>query len=153
MTHTLTIDRVSTAVADVAVPQLDQDTLSWVSTDRDDQTGQSISIYTIESGDPAYKTYVTVRSQQNPRNNSGARNASIRIDTWCRDLDSVSGLEIVKPANVVLGINLPDMSLEAGDVMALIGNLYGVAFTSLTSKVPSLDVVTALIFGRTKVYD
>jgi hypothetical protein len=152
VTHTLSIDRVSTAVADVSVPQLVQADFSLVSTDFDAQTGQSISIFTLASGDPAYKTTITVRSQQNPRNNSGARNASVRIDTWCRDLDSVSGLEVVKPCNVVLGINLPDMSLEAVDVMMLVGNLYGLAFTSLTSKVPSTDVMSNLMFGLTQVY-
>lgn len=152
MTHTLSIDRVSTAVADVAVPQLNQGSLSLISTDFNAVTGQSISIYTLASGDPAYKTNITVRSQQNPKNNSGARNISIRVDTWCRDLDSVSGIEIVKPTNVVIGINLPDMSVEAGDVMALASNVYGLLFTSLTSKVPSLDVVTNLIFGLTQVY-
>jgi hypothetical protein len=152
MAITYSIDRVSTNVADVAVPQLAQSTFSLVSTTRDAAAGTSESIYSVPTGDPLYPTTIVVRFAKNPKDRNGTRRLTLAINTFAREVDSVSGVETVNPISAALSLQVPAATVEAADLAALIGNLYGLSFNTLTAKVPDTTVISELLFGITQAY-
>lgn len=152
VTHTLSIDRVVTTTADVAVPQMVQSGFSLVSTTRDAAAGVIEAVYSIPTGDANYPTTIVVRTARNPKDRAGVARHLIAINTFARDLDGVTGLEVVKPISAVLTIQVPNMSVEAADLATLIGNLYGLSFNTLTAKVPDTAVLSGLQFGLVEAF-
>lgn len=152
MTITYSIDRVSTTTADVAVPQLTQAGFSLVSTSRDVNSGVNESWYSIPTGDPLYPTTIVVRHAKNPKDKAGVRRLTLAINTWAREVDSVSGAETVNPISAAMTLQVPSATVEAADIAALIGNLYGLSFNSLTTKVPDTAVISGLLFGITPAF-
>lgn len=154
MTHTLSIDRVSTSVADVSVPQLTQANFRLMSTQRDVASGVTESWYSLPSGDPAYPSTIVVRVAKPVGKNaaSGQTRAMIAFNTYARDEDSVTGEVVVRPISTSLNLHLPPMSLEATDLLNLVGNLYGLSFNTLNTKVPDTAVMANLLFGLTEAF-
>lgn len=152
MTHTLSIDRVDSTTADVSVPQLDQSDFGLISIDRDTSKGSVEAVYTIPTGDASYPTTIVVRHAVDPKDRNATARNLIAINSFARDYDDVTGEEIVKPISAVLTLQLPSMQLEAADIAVLVGNLYGLSFNALESKVPDTDVLSKLLFGQVEVF-
>jgi hypothetical protein len=152
MSHTLSIDRVDTTTTSVDVEGIDQSNLILLSNSTDPKTGATISRYTLADGDPQYPTYVDIKNQVDPRDAEGIRRTSITLRTWSRDLDSVSGLEVIKPISVVIAMNLPAMNLEVADVDQLLANAYSLTYGTVTMGARSVDLLNQLIFGLTQLY-
>lgn len=146
MTISYSIDRASTSTADVAVPQLNQGSFSLESTDVDAAKGVAEARFTIPTGDPVYKTSVVANLSWDPRNPQGNRRALIAINTWSRESDSVLGTEKVQPFTAQMTLNWRGR-VEEADLAAIVGNLYGLSFNTLTSKIPDTAVLTKLLFG------
>lgn len=150
MTTVYSIDNVVATDVDVAVPQLDQDTFKLVSAITDLKTGVSITTFTIPTGDPTYPLRVTVRTEK-PAKTDAVRRSSITLASWARTVvDDV--VVSVKPITATIALNVPAGGLEMADVSDFMGNLYGLTFGSLNTKVPAVDHLSSLMFGITDLF-
>lgn len=152
MTISYDLLRVSTTTADVAVPQLDQATLSEVSRSINPSDGSGTIIFTIKTGDNVHKTNIVSSIGATSRGSRSYR-CTIAINTWAHSSDSVTGQEAWSEISVVLNCNIPkDVRVEAADLLALIGNTYGLTFTALSTKVPNSAVVDNWLFASPADY-
>lgn len=152
MTIVNTLTGISVTTADVAVPQLAQANLTEKSRFSNPQTGSETIVWVDSTTDPQYPLTVTVRLNKAPKGGPTAeRKASVTIETWARTV--VDGIETAfKPFSATIAVILPGQPLDSADIMAAIGNLYGLLFPSLASKIPDLATVNKLIFGLADLY-
>lgn len=149
MTHTLSIDNVGGTPVDVSIANFAKTSLELVNTTVAQAGRQVISTYVLTTSDVANPTSVVVQSTAGT---DGIRRSSITLKTVARDVDA-DGTEVAtKPISVVVAINVPTMSIEARDVMDLVLAGVNLMYPSLTSKVPDLGTVSALLFGITGLY-
>lgn len=151
MSHTLTIDGLGGTAADVSVYQLDQSTLVELATTRDPD-GSISTQYLVPGVDANYPVILTVRNFRDAKKPDSLRRAALSLSAWARDVDSVSGLTILKPITITTTIYIPGMSVETVDVLTGVENLFGLFFHTLTSKVPDTLAMAAIIAGATKLY-
>lgn len=155
MSTTYSIDRIGGTPADVSVPILDKSTLKPVSLDTPSVSANEISsTYTIESGDQSLPTYVKVATALDisKLGKSGLIRSYWDLSSYARASDGVNP-DDVAPISARTTILVPGgLVVEAADISTLLLNLFSLSFTSLSSKVPSTDLVTALMFRRTRHY-
>lgn len=151
MTIAYEILRISTSTADVAVPQLTQANLKEVSRNDDESKGIVLVTYTIPSGDNIHRT--TLNSRIEDPKGAKQQRCTLALNSYAHSTDSVTGAEVWSPISAVLTLNIPkDVQVEGADVAALIGNLYGLTFNTLTSKVPDTAVIDNFRFGQVDHY-
>lgn len=153
MTNVLSIDNVATSDTDVGVPLLTQASLVLRSSVTVLATGVTTSVYVMPTGDPNYPMTVTVRTERAPNAKAdGQRRSSITLASYARVVDGDGVVLALKPISAVLAFNTPFTDFEASDLSDLLGNLYGLSFGSLNTKVPAVDHLNALLFGVTELY-
>lgn len=149
MTITISLPGLDTTPADVAVGQIDQSDLSLVATDENTVAGSVTARYKIFADDAIHQTVVTMSAQLDPRAKIQRRRIVTQVDTWLKASNSVSGLDSFSPVSIVRTIILPnDIPATAALLRDLEDTLYGLSFTTLTSKVPDNDVLLALLNGK-----
>lgn len=149
MTHTLVIDNLSSDVSDVSVPLLDQSGISVMS-DTIQPDGTRTVTYVLPTGDPLYPTriFVTIRRDKDyGPGKAGQIRTSITIASWATDTDEDGMVVAKQPCSAAISWQLPFVSVEAADVSQLLGNLFGLTFNTLTSKVRDTAVIGKLLFG------
>lgn len=152
MTHTLSIDRVDSTIVAVNVEEIDQTGLILLDTTTDAKTGATVSRYTLADGDPHYPSYIDIKNQVDPKDGKGVRRISITFRTWARDLDSVSGEEVIEPISFVTAMNLPAMNLEVADLNVALANCYALTYDSVTTGTRSTALLSKLLFGLTRLF-
>lgn len=152
MAHTLSIDNMSTSVVDVSVPQFDKTKLKLVAVDKDDVRGTVEARYVYQDGDPLYPTTVVVRYAADPKDKARVIRCLVAINTHARDVDGVTGVEVVKPFSIVTSMQIPSMSIEAGDLVNAWLNLASLGYTAINTKVPNDAVMSGLLFGLVQAY-
>lgn len=150
MTLTYSIDHVSTSVEDVSVEVAAKSEMTLQATDS--VNGVQISSYVLASGDNAFPSTVTYRSEVQTRGGVQIRRVSMTFSTWATCSDSVSGVDTKKPLNVTVSFNVPaDMTIEVADLDDALGNAFSFMYASVTTKVRSTAWLQKLLYGVSQV--
>lgn len=152
VTNVLSIDSVVSTDVDVAVPRIDQSDLEHVATVVDARNGVITSTYVLNTSDPAYPLKVIVRNEKSPTNAKAIRRSSITLTSWARIVDGNGVVVDVQPITAVIAMNTPAMDLETADLSDFWGNLYGLTFDVLNTKVPATTYLNQMLFGLTQYY-
>lgn len=150
MSITYSISRLSTSVEDVSVEVPVKADMTLQATDTKD--GVTETNYVVATGDNAYQSYVTFRSEIQNRKGVLIRRISVTFSTWAVQSDSVAGTDTMKPVNGTIAFNLPaDMTIEVADLDDFLGNLVSYCYPSVTTKVRSTAWLQKLLYGVTQV--
>lgn len=144
---TVVIGNIPGSATDVAVPLLDQTKL--VIEPRLGQTspdGNNISVvYKYEGADPTLETYVTVGVLYIPAQDVTRRSIKLSMT----ESNDASGVVVKRPVIVSLEFTTPGRFMaDPQQVLKAIGCLYSLCFVTLSTKVPQLEVINALNYGR-----
>lgn len=110
------------------------------------------TVYQRAEGDPEHPCLV--RLGYFPPKNSGNTNISLKISTWVKRSDSVTGSETWLPVTGTLATSMPYGGIPDGqDYADLLQNLLSWFFLGNvpTDVIPVADVITPLSFGLTTV--
>lgn len=136
------LNNMPTTTTDVAVTILDQSKLiaepSLASRSPDGNTVKAVYLYAGTSA--ASNTRVEVSSQYVP--NQDVCRHSIRLVTT--EVNDASGEDVVLPIEALIAWNTPGRFMgDPGKVLAMLGALYSLTFTTLDTKVPNVSLMNA----------
>lgn len=154
MSHSYNIVGTGGTAADVSVEQLDQSHIKWRQTDRL-ADGALLATFLLDTSDPQEQVTIVVRSKDVPGKGGGptVRQSTITLNGWAHDVDSVTGITVSYPISGGIFLNIPLMGLEVADLSVMIKNVFGLTFTTLTSKVPDTGIISKFLLGLPHLYD
>lgn len=150
MSISFAIPSIGGSGADVTVYQLDQSDLALLSLGA--RNGRKYADYIVSGSDPAHPVTVSVEVID-PTKTNKMRVWTLRLSAWATATESITGLVTYRPVNVSMEISTPaDLAVEVADLIQMVENLYGLSFKTLDTKVPSTEIVSAMLYGTTQVW-
>lgn len=156
MTISYSIMGVSSSGADVTVPVIDQSHLVYDKQINADPKTNSVThrYKDTVAGTKAHPVFVDVTIREVPAKGTfvGRRYWSITHSTWAVISDSVTGLVQYENVSRTYSGNDPLIDMEAADLRDWDGNMYGLRWSTLTSKVPDTGHISAIDQGVGRLY-
>lgn len=153
MSHSYTILGDEVAVADVSVPFYDFTSLEHRKTETD-KNGALVATYVDTSVSVLHPVEVTVRILDVPARgvSPARRDWTITSRSWATDTDSVTGDVVFNPITAGMFGSFPLMDYDLSDLRDYLGNVYSLTFQTVSTKVPSTTIISAILNGLPELY-
>jgi hypothetical protein len=150
MSHTFSIDHTPSTTEAVNVEVAPKTEFTILPPSK--QIGDYATAYQLASGDNAYPSIVTYRSEIITSGGKPVRRISVTFQSWAVDANSVSGEDHREMITSTQTLYVPaSFTVELADLDDFLGNAFSFWYPSVSSGARNTGWLQSLLYGTTEV--